>query len=501
MEYVEGVPLTEYALTRSLPTRDRLRLFITVCEAVDYAHRNLIAHRDIKPANILVTPDGVPKLLDFGIAKLVSTEPTTGQQQTRLAERFMTPEFASPEQIRGDAVTTSTDIYSLGVLLYVLLTARRPYETDNLSASQLEKVICDQEPERPSVAVLRAGAHEHARQLNRELAGDLDQIVAMAMRKEPSARYGSVGLLIEDLKRYLDGYPVAARKGAWTYNIAKFARRHRLGVAMAALFAVTVVAFAAGMTVLANRIRIQRDAAQREARAEQQVSNFLVNLFSAANTDKSGGRPLTARDLLDNGVTAVDHDLEGQPELQARLMDTMGKAYYSLGVYPQSEATIRKSLEIRQASGGAETEAVAESLKDIAETLRLRSKFPEAEAAARQSLAIRKKLRGPQDVAVAESLNTLGMIVWQKGDPASADPLFRDALTIRTKLEGPESTGVAVYMSNLGGVLRAENNLADAEALYRKVWEIRKVKLGPEHPRTAISMNGLALVLESTGSL
>jgi serine/threonine-protein kinase len=498
MEYVEGVPVTEYVRSHALSVRQRIEPFLSICEAVEYAHRNLVVHRDIKPANILVTAEGSPKLLDFGIARLVSPDATANTAGvTRVAERLMTPEYASPEQIRGAAVTTATDVYSLGVLLYILLAGRPPYVTEGLSPGQIERLICEQEPERPSTAVLSAGLPaDTARRIHREVLGDLDQIVAVAMRKDPSARYGSASQLIDDLRRYLDGYPVAARKGAWTYAASKFVDRHRLAVIAAAAFLVVMVGFAIGMAVLARKIRLERDTAESERRAEQQVSGFLVNLFESSNTDESRGHPLTARELLDQGVATVDRDLSAQPQVHARLLDTMGKAYESLGIYSASEPLLAKALSIRRTIGGGRTLAVAESLKDLAETLRLRSKFAEAEAAARESLEIRQSLLGSENIDVAESLNTLGLLLWLKGDPAAGEPFVRQALDIRTRLEGADSLGGAVYMSNLGGILRARNDLAGAESNYRKVVELRRKKLG-DHPRTAIAMNGLALVLLS----
>jgi tetratricopeptide (TPR) repeat protein len=477
MEYVEGVPVTEYVRSSALSVRDRVRLFISICEAVEYAHRNLVIHRDIKPANILVTAAGQPKLLDFGIARLVSPDPAVNAAsgQTRMAERLMTPEYASPEQLRGSPVTTATDVYSLGVLLYVLLAGQPPYRTDGLSPAQIEKLICEGEPARPGISV------------------DLDHIVAMAMRKDPAARYGSTGRLIDDLRRYLDGYPVEARKGAWTYAASKFVERHRLPVIAAAAFVVVIVGFAIGMAVLAN-------TAENERRGEQQAASFLVNLFQSSNTDDSRGHPLTARELLDHGVSTIDRQLGAQPPLHARLLDTMGKAYESLGVYSASQTLFERSLSIRRTIAGGRTLDVAESLKDLAETLRLNSKFSDAEKAARESLALRESLLGPRHIDVAESLNTLGLLLWQKGDPAAGEPFVRRAIDIRSGLEGADSTGVAVYKSNLAGILRARNDLPGAESLYREVVELRRKKLGEDHPRTALAMNGLALVLYSRGN-
>ncbi len=498
MEYVEGVPVTDYVRDRGLTVRQRVELFLSICEAVEYAHRNLVVHRDIKPANILVTAEGQPKLLDFGIARLTSPDESADTAAvTRMGERLMTPEFASPEQLRGKPVTTATDVYSLGVLLYILLAGRLPYLTEGLSPGQVEALICDQEPERPGAAVLAAGLPANtARRLHREISGDLDQIVAFAMRKDPAARYGSAGHLIEDLRRYLDGYPVAARKGAWTYAASKFVHRHRLAVIAAAAFVVVIIGFAIGMAVLARKIRIERDTAESERRAEQQVSGFLVNLFQSFNTDVSRGHPMTARELLDQGVATVDRDLGGQPQLQARLLNTLGEVYESLGIYTTSEPLLAKALAIRRTLAGGHTLAVAESLKNLAETLRYRSKFTEAEAAARESLQIRQSLLGSEHIDVAESLNTLGLLLWQKGDPAAAEPFVQQAIATRTRLEGADSLGVAVYRSNLGGILRARNDFAGAESNYREVVALRREKLG-DHPRTAVAMNGLALVLLS----
>jgi eukaryotic-like serine/threonine-protein kinase len=499
MEYVEGVPVTEYVQANKLTIRQCVRLFLAICEAVEYAHRNLVVHRDIKPANILVNREGSAKLLDFGIARLVSSDGAASAPATRMAERLMTPEFASPEQIRGEAVTTATDIYSLGVLLYILMAGQPPYRTEGLSAVQIERLVCEREPERPSVAALSADSPAGAaRRLSREIAGDLDQIVAVAIRKDPRARYGSVGQLMDDLHRYLKGYPVEARKGAWTYAASKFVRRHRGAVAAVAALMLVIVGFAVTMAVLERRIRLERDTAERERRAEQQVSDFLVKLFQSSNTDDSRGHPLTARELLDQGVQSVDRELGKQPDVHARLLDTMGRAYESLGFYLLSEPLFERALEIRRKLDGGHTLAVAETLKDLAETLRLRSKFSEAETAARESLSLRRELLGRDDVAIAESLNTVGLLLWQKGDPAAAEPFIRQALGMRTRLEGPDSIGDAVYMSNLGGVLRARNDLGGSEALYRRVVELRRRKLG-EHPRTALAMNGLALVLLSRG--
>jgi serine/threonine protein kinase len=253
MEFVEGVPLDSWVAERGLGMPARLKLFREVCDAVQYAHQNLVVHRDLKPSNILVTPDGTPKLLDFGIAKLLSPDQMEQTVAVTAAwERLMTPEYASPEQVRGQPVTTATDVYALGVLLYELLTGFRPFHFESSTPYEIDRVICTHEPERPSTHALRS-PDRRLRERAHCLKGDLDNIVLMAMRKEPERRYSSAIQLSDDIRRYQEGFPVLARPDRWHYRTAKFLRRHRLAAAGAALFAIMIMAFTAGMAVLTAR--------------------------------------------------------------------------------------------------------------------------------------------------------------------------------------------------------------------------------------------------------
>lgn len=294
MEYVNGIRLDDYCRMKHVGVDQRLQLFCTVCDAVEYAHKNLVVHRDLKPANILVTEEGTPKLLDFGIAKLLNPE-SQELTPTLTAERMMTPEYASPEQVRGDPVTTSTDVYALGVLLYELLAGKRPFRLERTRPFELARLICEQDPEPPSSASA-ANPELAARDAGRKITGDLDNIVLMAMRKEPMRRYVSVSALASDVRAYLTGYPVRARTSTWKYRSGKFVRRHKAAAAAAVIVALALIGFSIGMGLLAKRATRERLAAQRE-------SQFLEGIFEAATPNRSRGQQITARELLDGEQT------------------------------------------------------------------------------------------------------------------------------------------------------------------------------------------------------
>lgn len=351
MEYVEGIPVTAYCERHHLSTDQRLRLFRTICDAVAYAHRNLVVHRDLKPSNILVRDDGQVKLLDFGIAKLLNED----EAAARTELRAMTPEYAAPEQILGGTVTTTTDVYQLGVLLYELLTGRRPYDLRERSPREAERVICYQEPERPSEAILaspQAGRHPRAEQekLRQRLAGDLDTIVLKALQKEPDRRYGSVELLRDDLWRHEHNLPVLARKDTFGYRASRFVRRHRLAVGAASTVLVLLVAvvalavhFALTTAAQSEAIRTERDRARTEAAKAEQINIFLQRVLSAADPFQEG-RDVRVVDVLEGAAARIETELAGQPDVAAAVYRTLGITYQNLGLYAEAESILNAVL-------------------------------------------------------------------------------------------------------------------------------------------------------------
>ncbi len=498
MEYVQGRPLTEYCDSHKLTVRERLELFRSVCSAVQSAHQNLVVHRDLKPANILVTSDGKAKLLDFGIAKLLNPDIYSGElPPTATDMRVMTPEYASPEQVRGDPVGTSSDVYSLGVILFELLSGRRPYQFTSNNQAEIFRVISEEEPRKPSTAVthernadtdrlstLRGGTPE---KLQKELRGDLDNIVLMALRKEPQRRYASAEALSEDIRRYLEGHPVAASKGTWSYRAEKYVRRHKAAVAAAAVVSVLLIAFSIVVSIQNVRVASERDAARKAEQKAVAVTEFLVNLFETNDPAQSKGETLTARQILDSGAERLQKEFKGHPEVQAELMNKVGLLYEKLGMFDQAESLIRQALNTRRSLLGGSHLGVAESLQGLGVVLTDKGEYGEAETHLRDALAMHRKLLGSEHADVADDLNDLGLMLQYKGQSDEAEKCFREALAMHRKLLGNEQPGVAGDLNNLAMVLQAKGQLDEAEKLYREALAMSRKLKGNEHPDVALA--------------
>lgn len=519
MEYVQGTPLTLYADEQRLPLNERLRLFMQVGEAVQYAHRNLVVHRDLKPSNILVTPAGRVKLLDFGIAKVLEDESAQNLQVVPLTQtdmRVMTPEYAAPEQIKGEAVTTTTDVYALGVLLYELLTGHRPYQVDRPTPGAMERAILEQEPLRPSTAIRRTterarkdGSKETitpeqisaARQLRplmlqRRLEGELDLIILKALRKEPEQRYASAEAFMEDIRRYLSGLPIAARRGSAGYRVRKFVQRHRLGVIASIL---VVFSLLGGLSVATWQARVaahERNLAREEAEKAAQVSSFLIDLFDVSNpfsTSPVRGDTLTARTILARGASRIEHELAQQPLVQAEMRNTIGHVYRNLALLDEADSLMSAALEQRRQLLGSHHPSVATSLSDLGQLRQNQGDYPAAESLQRAALDMQMPLLGPNHPDVANTQYHLGVAMsWQGTNLEEAESLLRQALATQTEYYGSNHATVAYTLNSLGNLLTDQERHDEAADVHAQTLAIRRALLEPTHPSIAISLNNLA---------
>lgn len=493
MEYVEGERIDAYCDARRLSVREQLRLFQQACSAIQYAHQNLVVHRDIKPTNILVTADGTLKLLDFGIAKLLDPQSTrTTDGLTRVYERMMTPEHASPEQVRGEPIGTASDVYSLGVLLYSLLSGARPYAVVGRSVDEFERVVCTVQPQKPSAAAReRAGDAGGGAQLARTLAGDLDNIVLKAMHKEPQRRYASAAALADDIQNYLDERPVEARPDAWAYRAGKFLRRNAVAVSASSLALLLVVATVAFYTL---RLSEERDRAELEARKSQQVAAFLTRIFRVADPTQGEGGKVTAIELLDRGAQDINTRLRDQPLVRAELLRTIGVSYKSLSSYNRADALLRESAAILSASGGERSREYAQTLAELGDLNRLQRKFRESEQLYQRALAIQERLFADAHEDTARTLREIGDLYREMDRPEEALEWLERGLAMSIALFGEEDLAVAHGRNNLALALQRRERYEEAEQQYREALRIRQGQLGEKHPHTLVTRFNLALL-------
>ncbi len=486
MEFIHGVALREYAEAHKLGTRQRLELIAKVCDAVEHAHRRGVIHRDLKPANILVDEGGQPKILDFGVARATDSD-AQATRQTDIGQLIGTLAYMSPEQVTADPLDldTRSDVYALGVILYELLGNRLPYQLSQ-HLHEAVRTIREQDPTRLS-------------SISRSYRGDVETIVAKALEKDKARRYSSAAELADDIRRYLDDQPIAARPASTSYQLRKFARRHK------ALVAATAVVFA---VLIAGIVATTREAlrARRAEQTAEAVNDFLQNdlLAQASAARQSGPRTkpdpdLKVRTALDRAAASVGGKFDRQPEVEAGIRATIGQAYHELGLYSEAQIQLQRAAELQRRVFGENNRATLRTLNRLGTTLTFSGKFPEAEALLSHVIEIQHRLLGPEDRETLGSAHNLALVYYFQGKYPKSEPLMLQTLESRRRLYGSEHPDTLASMNNLANLYSAQGKHTKAEALDRQTLEIRRRVMGPEHPETLTSINNLARDMANQG--
>jgi len=514
MEYVAGVAITTYCDNHRLSTRDRLELFMRVCEGVQHAHQKAIIHRDLKPSNILVTEvDGkpAPKIIDFGVAKGLTQKLTAETMFTRVGAMIGTPEYMSPEQASssGEDIDTRTDVYSLGVIFYELLAGVPPLELRKGTLEEFLRKLREDDAPKPSTKFRTqdpATSTEVARKrdaeprtLAKQMRGDLDAIALKALEKDRSRRYGSPSDFAADIRRYLNNEAVLAVPPSVAYRARKFARRYRVALATACAFVLVLIAAA----VISIRQSIR---ANREAAVAQAVNDFMRNdlLAQASPATQSGPSTMPdpdikVRTVLDRAAQRIQGKFDRQPEVEAGIRDTMGQTYMDLGLYPEARTHLERALDLHRRVLGANNPKTLETMSRLGRVADLQGKYPEAEALLSQAAATQRRVLGPEHPDTLRSMNNLASVYWSEDKYAQGEALLSQTLEIRRRVLGPEHPETLRSMHDLAVYYMRDGKIAQSEALLSQTLEVQRRVLGPEHPETLHSMNALAVAYEREG--
>ncbi|MEO8945213.1 MAG: serine/threonine-protein kinase, partial [Gemmatimonadaceae bacterium] len=508
MEYVEGTPITDYCNERRLSVDERLRLFLQVCAAAQHAHTKLIVHRDLKPANMLVASDGSVKLLDFGVAKLLGQTDSAwdgrAETVTLLGAHALTPEYASPEQLRDDPVSTGSDVYSLGVVLYELLADRRPYEIPTRSARAALEAMQREAPRLSTVAT--ADAAQSSREpdvtrLRRKLVGELDNIVHTALRGDPSRRYLSVEQLGADIRRYLEGQPVLAQPDSTGYRLRKYWHRHVAWILAASVAVFALVGGSATAFLQARRAEHERANAAR-------INSFLLDMLSTPDatrgvTDSRPHSQTSIADMLDAAATHAGAALSADPSAESAVRKTLGRTYTAIGRYDDGVAQLTRAIDIDRRIGVPQLPDIASDLIELGDAQIERGDNRAADTLFRAALQICQSNTQRSDTAhvCVVGLNNLGGATWFENHLAESEQLYREALPRYREAFGPTSYKTAVVLGNLGGVLDARGDFAGAERMYRQSLAVYAEGGGRYLPQRAFTLWNLADNLAQRGRL
>lgn len=505
MEFIDGIPITDFCHQKKLSLEEKLKLFREVCTAVQYAHQNLIVHRDLKPGNILVTKDGIPKLLDFGIAKLIDEELVDNNEDlTRTGVWHLTPEYASPEQIKGEKITTASDIYSLGVLLYQILTGYQPYKISNNSPAAISKIITEEIIQKPSEKV-KDKSREHAEsnlflndKISNQLKGDLDNIVLKAMHKDPARRYVSVEQFSEDIRRHLSGLPVIAQKDTAGYRLSKFIQRHKVGFISSVGFIVFLIINLIAIIWQANIAANERDKAKLEAQKVETVNKFLLDMLSSVDPTEIG-RDVKVYDVLRKSALGVEKGFKDQPGIEASIQKTISKTLTSLGEYDEAKPHLLRSLLLNERVYGKQSNQASESNYELALYYHWIGELKTADSLYKKSLQIFKRNSDVSKRSLASTLNDYGILKSDFAEFDESKKMYEESLNILLENYGEKDRDVASLYNNLAIVMQAQKDLDGAEKYFHKALELNIELFGENRPEVSSNYNNLAYIYIDKG--